>query len=265
MKLQPAAFNPAHIQNIVDNGQQMSGGLAHLVQAIDHMRRIVGVRQRNIRHADDGVHRSANVMAHVGEKTAFGGIGFFRTRDGVLQFLSRGIQHLPERFRRHIITADGQEPKLFFQRDQAKGQFGVRFPQKQVPAVHTGLFHGFFQSGKKAGRHRIETHCDRGRNYPALGELQAFFVGITDPDFPGFLIQHKAGGSAPGVSLCKGLILHAFASFRRCNAATDKFRAVSAKFSTIYYKERLPLRQAEPPKRKQEKRHSNAARWNNAW
>ena len=61
-----AVFDPAHVQHIVDQAQQMAAGQLDLAKAVEHFFRLVQVRLGNIRHADDRVHGRADVMRHMG-------------------------------------------------------------------------------------------------------------------------------------------------------------------------------------------------------
>ena len=67
----------------------------------------------DVGYADDGVHGGADVVAHIGQEAAFGGVGFLRPGNGGLELLAGGIQHLPQGFRGHVVPADGEQPEPF--------------------------------------------------------------------------------------------------------------------------------------------------------
>ena len=67
-----AAFDAAHVQNVVNERQQMMAGRFNLAQILHRLRRHSGLLLQEADVADDGVHRRPDVMAHVGEERAFG-------------------------------------------------------------------------------------------------------------------------------------------------------------------------------------------------
>ena len=81
-----SAFNAAHIQHIVDEGEQMVAGCKGLAKIILHPVCIVNIAERQRGKADDGVHGGADIVGHMGEKLTFGLIGPFRLFIGLLQF-----------------------------------------------------------------------------------------------------------------------------------------------------------------------------------
>ena len=74
-QLDGAAFNPAHLKNIIDQNQQMMAGHVNLSQIFMHDRRIVFF-QCQICVSDDRVHGSPDVMGHVEKELAPGQITF---------------------------------------------------------------------------------------------------------------------------------------------------------------------------------------------
>ena len=82
-----AAFDPAHIQNIVDEGQQMLAGDGDLSEVILHLFPVVDVRGRQRRKAHNGVHGRAHVMGHVVEEGGLCVIGMLRRCQRVRQRL----------------------------------------------------------------------------------------------------------------------------------------------------------------------------------
>ena len=62
----------------------MLAGQRNFTQVIPHLLRVIRIIQGQRGHADDGVHGSADVMAHTGQKVLLCHIGLFR-------FLSRCV------------------------------------------------------------------------------------------------------------------------------------------------------------------------------
>ena len=85
-----AALDPAHIQDIVDQRQQETGGNADFRDAVRHLLVVPNVLGRNGAHADDRVHGRADLVAHAGEEVGFGGIRLLRShqRGGQLLLLA---------------------------------------------------------------------------------------------------------------------------------------------------------------------------------
>ena len=71
-----AGFNLRNIKNVVDDAEQMLRGICHLFELLGLLGIDFGAAQQ-VRHADDGVHRRANFMAHVGQEGALGAVGGF--------------------------------------------------------------------------------------------------------------------------------------------------------------------------------------------
>ena len=70
------------------NASSASARVLHRPQVVALLGRELGP-QRQFGHADDGVHRRANLVAHVGEKLALGFRGFFGALLGDLELASR--------------------------------------------------------------------------------------------------------------------------------------------------------------------------------
>ena len=58
------------IEDVVDNGQQRSTGIVYLADIIALLGSKIGF-QTQMREADDRVHRSADLVAHVSEEFSF--------------------------------------------------------------------------------------------------------------------------------------------------------------------------------------------------
>ena len=68
VELHFAALDLGHVQDIVDQGQKEMAGGSDLVQRLRDQFRVIPVAFRDIGVPDDGVHRSPDVMGHIGEK-----------------------------------------------------------------------------------------------------------------------------------------------------------------------------------------------------
>ena len=62
------------VEDVVDDRQQVRGGRLDLVQALGLLRRRAGALQQ-VREAEDGVQRRADLVAHVGQEGALGLVG----------------------------------------------------------------------------------------------------------------------------------------------------------------------------------------------
>ena len=69
-----SALNAAHIQHIVDEGEQVLAGSGDLFQVVQHLFLIINMGRRQRGEADDGVHRGADVVAHVEQELPFGAV-----------------------------------------------------------------------------------------------------------------------------------------------------------------------------------------------
>ena len=59
-----AAFDPAHIQDIIDQGKQMLGAAADLFQLFPGFFGKIRLAQGDAVKSDDRVHRRPDLMAH---------------------------------------------------------------------------------------------------------------------------------------------------------------------------------------------------------
>ena len=62
----------AHIQNVIQQGQQVAGRHIDLVQAIRHHLGLLLVFADLVHHAHDAIHRRPDIMAHVGQENTLG-------------------------------------------------------------------------------------------------------------------------------------------------------------------------------------------------
>jgi len=78
-----SAFNAAHIQHIVDEGEQMVAGCKGLAKIILHPLGIVDIAERQRSKADDGVHGGADIVGHIGKEGALGAVGGLGSSNGI--------------------------------------------------------------------------------------------------------------------------------------------------------------------------------------
>ncbi len=69
--MHPAAFNPAHIQNIIQQAQQMITGGHDFFEVILHLLGLLDVGQRQRRETNDCIHRRADIVRHIRKENAF--------------------------------------------------------------------------------------------------------------------------------------------------------------------------------------------------
>ncbi len=97
-EFQLARLDLGKIEDVVDDAQQVLARVVDLVQVAAQLR--VGVRlQRQVGHADDAVHRGADLVAHVRQEVALGLVGRIGAR---LEFVQRGDVGRDAQHRRHL-------------------------------------------------------------------------------------------------------------------------------------------------------------------
>ena len=84
-----SAFDAAHIQHIVDEGEQVIAGSEGLGEVILHPFLVVDVADRQCGEADDGIHGGADIMGHIGKEGALGAVGGLGGRNGLQEGLVR--------------------------------------------------------------------------------------------------------------------------------------------------------------------------------
>ena len=89
-ELHLAALDLVHVEELVDERQQVVRGVRDLPQAVGHALAVVQVCLGDRGHADDAVHRGADVVAHAGEEVALRFAGGLRGIDR----LAQGLLHL---------------------------------------------------------------------------------------------------------------------------------------------------------------------------
>ena len=85
VQCQLAAFNFGHVQHIVDKPQKMLAGQRDFFQAVPDLLGIVYVGGGDGRHAHNGVHGGADIVAHIGQELALGAVGMLCRRPGLRQ------------------------------------------------------------------------------------------------------------------------------------------------------------------------------------
>ena len=97
LELHAARLDAAHVQDVVDEGEQVPGAGADLFQFIAGARREVRIAQGNAVQPDDRVHGRADLMAHGAEEGRLCSAGLLRTRQRLRQsaILLHGPARLP--------------------------------------------------------------------------------------------------------------------------------------------------------------------------
>ena len=88
-----AALNAAHIQDIIDQREQMVAGGQDLAQIVLDLVLVVNAADRQCGEADDGIHGRADIVRHIGKEGTLGPVGGLRGTD----CLRKGLVHLPVR------------------------------------------------------------------------------------------------------------------------------------------------------------------------
>ena len=110
MQLHFALFDFGGVQHLVDEVQQLLGGGGDLVQTVGHLLRLVQVVPGQVGKADNGVHGGAHVVAHAGEKVAFGLVGH-----------TGAVQGFPQ----HLVFGEGLDLAVV---DETEGQNDLLLP-----------------------------------------------------------------------------------------------------------------------------------------
>ncbi|MNF54923.1 hypothetical protein D3C84_363670 [compost metagenome] len=82
---QMPGFDPRDVQNVADQIQQLLPGVGRHLDGGAVGLPFIGPFQRQFEHADQGVHRRANLMAHGGQERGLGPVGVVRRVLGFLQ------------------------------------------------------------------------------------------------------------------------------------------------------------------------------------
>ena len=81
------ALNPAHFQNIIDQCQQMIAGSQDLGQIPLNTFHALVALDRKIGETDNGVHRSADVMGHIGQERTLRPVAFLRLNSLIIKLV----------------------------------------------------------------------------------------------------------------------------------------------------------------------------------
>ena len=98
LQMELAALDAAHIQNIVDEREQVAARGEGFGQIVLHSFLIVDIADRKGGKADDRIHRCADIVRHIGQEGALGAAGGFGGRNRLGKRLidlpvSRAIRH----------------------------------------------------------------------------------------------------------------------------------------------------------------------------
>ena len=91
LDLDLAALNAAHVQDVVDEAEQVVAGGEDLLEAVLDLLPVVDVADCDGGKADDGVHGGADVVGHIGQEGGLGPVGVL----GLHQRLLEGLGLLP--------------------------------------------------------------------------------------------------------------------------------------------------------------------------
>jgi hypothetical protein len=81
-----SGFDFREIQDVVDDGEERVCGETNQAEIFALVRRELGVQDK-LGHSENAVERGADFVAHVGQESAFGGVGGFGGALGVVQQL----------------------------------------------------------------------------------------------------------------------------------------------------------------------------------
>jgi hypothetical protein len=79
------AFDPAHIQHIIDQTQQMISRGHDLLQILFHLLPLLNMGNGKGRETHDGIHGRPDIMRHVGKESALGLAGPVGLQQSILQ------------------------------------------------------------------------------------------------------------------------------------------------------------------------------------
>ena len=86
-----ARLDLGKVEDVVDDGKQLRGGLAHGFEQIALLRGQIGFQRQGC-HADHAVHRRADLMAHVREELALGLAGGLGSHGHLIRPLDGGLE-----------------------------------------------------------------------------------------------------------------------------------------------------------------------------
>ncbi len=139
LQIELARFDLGEIEDVVDDAQQGAGRTVDPLEIVTLA--VVQVRVQNqVRHADDGVHGGADLVAHVGQEGALRLVGSFRPLFGAPPFgdVEEHTQHAGGRAIGQLKGGD----RIDHATDIAVGIHDVDFPLGSSPAGDDGLVFG---------------------------------------------------------------------------------------------------------------------------
>ncbi len=86
LQLHAVSLDLGKIEDAVDDAQQRDAGGMDLFDVVALLRVQIGA-QRQMRHADDGIHGRAQFVAHIGQKQGLGLVGLFGMNARRFRFL----------------------------------------------------------------------------------------------------------------------------------------------------------------------------------
>ena len=86
LDLHLAAFDAAHVQHVVDEGQQVLTGNGDFLEIIQYLFLVINMRCRQRCKPDNGIHRGADVVAHIEQEFPLGTVCGCFMLHGQLQF-----------------------------------------------------------------------------------------------------------------------------------------------------------------------------------
>ncbi len=86
---QAAGLNAGNIEDVPDQFQQVLRRVVGHINGRDDPGAVIDALERQFEHADDGIHRGANLMTHGCQKRTFGPVGFIGTFFGTTQVIEQ--------------------------------------------------------------------------------------------------------------------------------------------------------------------------------
>ena len=208
-----AALDLRHVQHVVDDPEQVFGRDADLVEAGGDPVPVAGVQLHDLGHADDGIHRRADFMGHVGEEAALGLAGEL-CRLHLRAQLPPAAAH-PEQERRAQQHRDAQQDDgrdgdhaVFLQRvrrdDRNDEPVGPLFERDKAEITVLVAEIQLHRTGLAPGQDGADL-CDYRRVVAAVGLEHGEQPGVEP--LPEFVVgQHDEGPLAAGDHIAVALL-----------------------------------------------------------
>ena len=193
-----AALDAAHIENIVDEGEQMLTRPPDLPEIIPHLLRMLELRRCKLSEADDGIHRGTDIVRHAVQEGCFRRIGTLCLRERLLQLLlallqlriqplrtGRGEARIPKKAENHHKDQKEEGETGYRHRQEIilyEIQEGDLFRRILIHRNGTGqlrALHGLQGLVEDRVQHMVSTF-DREGDIPRLGEVDSMKLLITD-------------------------------------------------------------------------------------